>query len=259
MQELAAYTIWVPTLLLVIFRVGGMFITAPLLSDASIPVRVKAAVSIVMALAVVGRLVSPAPMPSDWTTLVLGIGSEMLIGATIGYATTLLFQGVALGAQHIGQQMGIALANIYNPMAQTTSNVLSTLFNLTAVVIFLAIGGHRLMIQGLLETFHTVPLMGFTVDATVLGVIVALMTASFVLAAKVGAPVVVAMLLASMAMGLIQRTMPQFNILSAGFQIRVMAAAIILAVSVAALVPLVQAGWEMTMERVAEIFPAPAP
>ena len=76
MQELAAYTIWVPTLLLVMFRVGGMFITAPLLSDASIPVRIKAAVSIVMALAVVGRIAAPAPMPPDWPTLVDGQNRE---------------------------------------------------------------------------------------------------------------------------------------------------------------------------------------
>ena len=205
------------------------------------------------------RLAAPVTLPGDWVSLVLGIGREMLLGATIGFATSLLFLGVQVGAQQIGQQMGIALANVFNPVSRATTNVLGGLFHLTALVIFLSIGGHRLMMHGLLETFDTVPLMGFGVGAGVLKMVVSLLTAAYVMTVKVAAPVLVAMMLASVAMGLIQRTMPQFNILSAGFQIRVMVAALILAVSVASLGPLVGRGWEFTMTKLAELFPAPTP
>jgi len=78
-----------------------------------------------------------------------------------------------------------------------------------------------------------------------------------VLAMKVAAPVLVAMMLSSMAMGLIQRTMPQFNILSAGFQIRVMVASIVLAVSVASMVPLMEQAWSFTMVQLGRVFPGP--
>ena len=156
-----------------------------------------------------------------------------------------------------GQQMGIALANVFNPMAETTTNVMGTLFHLTAVAIFLVIGGHRLMMQGLLDTFRSVPLLGFEMTAGVLDVIVSLLAAAFVLAVKVAAPVLVTLMLASVAMGLIQRTMPQFNILSAGFQVRIMAAGLVLAVGVPSLIPLVERGWGLTMRRVAGLFPVP--
>ena len=259
MAELSTYTIWVPTLLLVIFRVAGIFMTAPLLSDAAIPGKVKTTMAMILGLAVTARLAAPVTLPGDWVSLVLGIGREMLLGATIGFATSLLFLGVQVGAQQIGQQMGIALANVFNPVSRATTNVLGGLFHLTALVIFLSIGGHRLMMHGLLETFDTVPLMGFGVGAGVLKMVVSLLTAAYVMTVKVAAPVLVAMMLASVAMGLIQRTMPQFNILSAGFQIRVMVAALILAVSVASLGPLVGRGWEFTMTKLAELFPAPTP
>ena len=257
MAQLASYTVWVPTLMLVFFRVAGIFMTAPLLSDPSIPAKVKATVTLIIGLAVTGRLASPVTLPGDWPTLVLGIGGEMLLGATIGFATNLMFQGVEIAAQQIGQQMGIALANVFNPLAETTTNVLGGLFHLTALAIFLGIGGHRVLMHGLLQTFDTVPLLGFGMNAGVLTGVLALLKAAYVLAIKVAAPVLVAMMLSSVAMGLIQRTMPQFNILSAGFQIRVMMAAIVLAVGVAALGPLLERAWAVTLVTLGQLLPAP--
>jgi len=259
MAELAGYTVWVPTLMLVIFRVAGIFITAPLLSNAAVPVKVKAAMAIVVALAVTARLAVPVTLPADWPTLVLGIGGEMLIGAALGFATNLMFMGVQMGAQQIGQQMGIALANVFNPLAEATTNVMGTLFHLTAVAVFLAIGGHRMMLQGLLGSFEQVPLLGFAMRPAILEVVVGLMTAAFVLAVKVAAPVLVTLMLTSVAMGLIQRTMPQFNILSAGFQVRILAAGLVLAVGVPSLIYLIEQGWAVTMRCVAQWFGAPAP
>jgi flagellar biosynthesis protein FliR len=258
MTEFAAYTIWAPTLLLVIARVAGIFLTAPLLSETAIPGVVKAMVAMVLGLAVTARLAAPVTMPGDWVALVLAVGGETLLGATIGFATSLMFHGVELGAEHIGQQMGLSLASVFNPLVEDTTNVLGNMLHLTALVIFLAIGGHRLMVQGLLETFDKVPITGFSMSQGVLDAVVSLTTASFVLAIKVAAPILVTMMLVGVGMGLIQRTMPQLNILSAGFQIRIMVSAVILAVSVASLLPLVQQAWQITMTVMTRLFPAGA-
>jgi len=259
MTELAGYVIWAPTLMLVIFRLAGIFLTAPLLAEPSIPGVVKGTVAMVLGLAVTARMVSPVALPGDWVSLVLGIGAETLLGATIGFAASLMFQGVELGAEQIGQQMGLALASVFNPLWEESISVVSSLLHMTALVIFLAIGGHRLMVQGLLETFDKVPLMGFSMSQGVLDAAVALMTAAFVLAVKLSAPILVTMLLVGTAMGLIQRTMPQLNILSAGFQVRIMVSAMVLAVSVASLLPLVQQAWQITMTTIARLFPAATP
>lgn len=259
MAELVTYTVWVPTLMLVIFRVAGIFVTAPMLSSPVIPPVVKGMISVIVGLAATARLAAPVAMPETWVALVLGIGREMLIGGTLGYAASLLFVGVSVAGQHIGQQMGIGLANVFNPQAEATTSVIAAALNFVALVIFLAIGGHRLLLGGLMDTFAIVPLMSFAPGEGVLEIIVYLLGASFALAVKVAAPVLVTLMLASVAMGLIQRTMPQFNILSAGFQIRVMVALLILSVSVAALVPLLEAGWDLTLSQLARIIPIPGP
>lgn len=257
MAELAAYTIWVPTLMLVIFRVAGIFLTAPLLSNGAIPPVLKGTISVVIGLAVTARLSSPVAMPPTWQALVFAIGREMLVGGVIGYAADLLFVGVNIGGQHISQQMGIGLATVYDPQSQSGAGVLSAMLQMVALAIFLAIGGHRQMLAGFMSTFDTVPLMGFTVDQSLLTVVVKLLTASFEMGVRVAAPVLAALMLASVAMGLIQRTMPQFNILSAGFQIRVIVSLIILAVAVAALVPLIETGWRFTLTQMAHLFSEP--
>jgi len=259
MAELVSYTVWAPTLMLVIFRVAGIFLTAPMLSSPVIPPVVKAMISVIVGLAATARLAAPVAMPDTWVQLVLGVGREMLIGGVLGYAAGLLFVGVALAGQHMGQQMGIGLANVFNPQAETTTGVLAAALNLVALIIFLAIGGHRVMLGGLMDTFAIVPLMEFTAGAGVLEILVYLLGAAFALAVKVAAPVLVTLMLASVAMGLIQRTMPQFNILSAGFQIRVMVSLLILSVSVVALVPLIEAGWDLTISHMVRMFPVAGP
>jgi flagellar biosynthesis protein FliR len=255
MLEFADYAVWAPTLLLVIVRVAGIFVTAPLLSDPSIPAAVKAMVSVVIGLAVTARLSSPVPMPDDWTSLVLSLGGEMLIGGILGYTTSLLLTGLEIAGEQIGQQMGIALAEVFNPLTEATTNVIGQLVHMTGLAVFLLIGGHRMMLHGLMETFSTVPLLGYGLPAGLVDVTVALMTGAFILSLKVAAPVLVAMLLTELAMGLIQRTMPQFNILSTGFQVRVAVAGTVLAVGVTTMGPLIEQAWAVASAAIAGLFP----
>jgi flagellar biosynthesis protein FliR len=254
MFEIAQYVVWVPTLILVIARFSGIFLTAPLLSNAVIPGPVKALLCLIVSLAVTARLPAPAAMAGDWPALVLGMGGELLIGATIGFATSLVLGALEMAGEQIGQQMGISLAEVFNPLSQTTSNVVGQLLQLTGVAVFLLIGGHRAMLSGLLETFKTVPLLKVALPTGLLDVVTALLSASLILAIKVSAPVLVVMMLVSMAMGLIQRTMPQMNILSVGFQVRAAVAAAVLAVSVATLGPLIQQAWSMVSTMIATLF-----
>ena len=254
MSELATYTVWVPTLMLVIFRVAGIFDDGALLSNEAIPFQVKVLFSVVIGLAVTGRFAAPVAMPGDWVSLVMGIGGELLIGGTIGFTANLLFMGIKLGSEQISQQMGIGLASVFNPLVEDTSNVLSTVFQMAALAIFLVLGGHRVLLTGLLETFDRVPLMGFSMKASMLSAVVSVLTAACVLAIKVAAPATVALFLASLSMGFIQRTMPQLNILSAGFQIRVMLGLAVLAVTSGHLVPLLQGGWDITAGKIVTLF-----
>jgi len=240
MIELDPYMKYVPALMLVLFRVTGIFVVAPVFSDAAVPPRLRYLMGVVISLAAVGRLAGPVELSARWIDLVAGAAGEFLIGATIGYVARLVFAGVELGAFHIGQQMGVSLGEVFDPMSQAPSDAVRRLFQMLCVVIFLGIGGHRMLISSLLATFQAVPLMGLAPDGGLLDMVVMLLGASFVLALKVAAPVLIAMLLATLALGMLQKALPQCNILSIGLSVRAILGLGVLGVGLAALAALME-------------------
>jgi len=254
-MDWSQYTIYLPTLMLVIARAAGVFLVAPVFSNSAVPVKLRVFMSVAVGLAVVSRLGEPVALPAGGGELVIGLGCEAAIGATIGYAARLIFSGVELGASHIGQQMGVSLGEAFNPLAEE-GGVVRRAYRILALVIFLAIGGHRMLIAAVMRTFQAVPLMGFAPTSAMLNTVVALLGASFVLALKVAAPVLAAMLLATVAMGLLQRTLPSCHILSVGLPIRVMLALAVIAVTLRFLPGLIERAWWFTSQQISALFGA---
>jgi flagellar biosynthetic protein FliR len=240
MPELEPAIMWAPTLLLVTMRVAGMVVFAPVFGSEAVPLRVRLLVSVAMGLGVVGGLARPVAMPPTWLDAGMGLGCEFVIGSAIGYAARLIFVGVELGAFHVGNQMGLALAEVADSTKAEESSATGGLFRLLALVVFLAIGGHRSMIGGLMMTFEAVPPLGSLAGESLLAPVVAMLGASFVLALKVAAPVLIALLLATVAMGLLHRTVPQFNLLSTGLPVRAMLGLLVLAATLGVMQPLVE-------------------
>jgi flagellar biosynthetic protein FliR len=256
MQTLTVNTTWALTLSLATARAAGATMTAPVFGEVAVPKRLRALLAVVIALAVVGRVPAGTVVPDEWLGLALSLAGEVAVGVLIGYAARLVFVGVELGAMHVGQQMGVALAEAYDEQAADSAGAVRRLFWVLALVIFLALGGHREIVAAVLRTFQVVPLAGFAPGQAVLGAVVALLGASFALAIKVAAPVLIAMLLATVAMGLLQRTFPQLHIFSTGFPVRAMLGLVVLAASVWVIAPLVDAAWSATAERLLKAIEA---
>jgi len=142
-----------------------------------------------------------------------------IVGLAIGYVARLMFVGVEIGAFHISQQMGLSLAEVYG--GEERADPMRPLLHLLALVIFLSVGGHRMMLSAVVRSFDTLPPLALT-RADVLDVVAGLLGASFMLALKVAAPVLLAMLLAGVLLGLLQRTAPTLSILSVGLPVRVL-------------------------------------
>lgn len=245
------------SVLLVGARVAGLVFVAPVLGNKAVPVRIRIFMSLVIAIAITGRL-GPVSPPTGVVELIIALVFELAVGALIGYAARLVFVGIELGASYIGQQAGISIAEALNPLSADSAPVVRRLYELLAIVVFLAIGGHRVLIGSLVKTFQLVPVMGLAGGASpsagrVLEMTVALLGASFVLAIKVAAPVLLALLITSAAIGMLQKTMPQFGLLSTGLSVRAMVGLFVIAVSLALLPGLLTAAWQSTAEGLSGI------
>jgi flagellar biosynthetic protein FliR len=199
--------------LLIFLRVAAIVFSAPVLDTATIPVLFKAglafAVSILL-LPVVDALVTVKGL--SLMTFVIGVFSEIAIGVTIGLSVKLLFTGIQLAGQIVGFQMGVAMANVVDPASSSQIPILAQLYNLTAMLVFLAINAHHMFFTALVDSYRVLPPLSITISPQLVDMMMRLAANMFVVAIKVGAPLIAVMLVVSVGLGLVARTVPQMHI-----------------------------------------------
>jgi flagellar biosynthesis protein FliR len=221
-------TDWTLSLVLAAARIGGIFMIAPVFASPTVPKRLRLGMCLVLALPF-ASMSPPSASPTSLPDLLLRLGGEVAMGALLGYAVAALLSGVRLGTFHIAQHMGLSLAEVFRQGPLETSGVLQRFFHMLTITVFLLIGGHRGLIWALRKTFVVLPLSRPLGSEGLVEMLVGVLASSFVLALKVAAPVLAALLVATAALGLLQRTLPQMNTLSIGLPARALLGLLVLA------------------------------
>ncbi len=210
---------------LVLARVAGLMLTAPVFGTAAVPIRIRALLAIGLAVLIVPTQWHAAVQrPDNLVYYGLLLGGEAMIGACLGLGVLILIHGMTLAGEMIGQASGLAIADVFDPMLNESVPLFSRLLFLVGVAVFLCLGGHRMVMAGLLDTFRAIPPGSGGVDGSLGNVFVTLVGQSFALGVRAAAPAVTALLLATLILGLVGRTLPQANILSVGFGLNAMLA-----------------------------------
>jgi flagellar biosynthetic protein FliR len=212
------------TFTLVLARVCGLFVLAPLFGARIAPVRARAGLAFFLAVAML-----PLSPPDAGAAAAAGGGLafaaaaalETGIGTAIGLVAQLVFGAIQLAGQLIGIQIGIGLANLIDPQTQEHITSLAQWQNLLALMIFLAIDGHHVLVRAVADSVGVLPVGGGFPAAAGFGVLTALSAELFVLALKIAAPVLVTQLLTNAAMGVLAKVIPQLNVFVVGFPLNV--------------------------------------
>jgi len=210
---------FVPTFVLVVFRLAGMALYAPLFGSSRIPRRIRVMLILVLAFGVTPGVRAPAFPETAWGAA-LGIGGEMAFGLAMGMVLSFVFVAVQWAGEMIGQQMGFNLGEVFDPQFGGQSSALGDLYFMFSLVVFLLLGGHRSMVRGVRSSFDALPLLSVGVTQDVFTLLLDLFRAATILAFQIGAPVLVTMLVVDLVLGLIGRTIPQMNVMSAALSIR---------------------------------------
>jgi len=240
-------------LALVTCRLIGIALVLPISPSPAMPAKLRLAAALVVALGVVGRIEPLVSLPDGLAGVALAVAGELLIGAGIGYAARVLLSGVALGAMHVAQQMGLALGESLNPLGSEAGGPVRSLFGLLAVATFLLIGGHRDLIAAVMDTFRAVAPAGRVAVDSLPQAAAGLLAVSFALALNVAAAVLVTMLVATAAMGMLQRTLPQCNLLTVYLPVRTLLAMIALAGSLMLMRPIVRTATDWLVNGLAAV------
>ena len=227
--------------MLVFFRVLGLFLAAPLVSSVLVPQRYKALLALMLSAAIYPMLRVRAPAFFDAggevTLFQLAglVAVEMLIGLAIGLLASTPLAALEMSGVIMGHQMGLGLAKVYNPEADYDMDVLGQLLFYVATGVFFAMGGLDLLVRGLLRTFEVTPLGGLHASDAPLDMLLGVLKASFELAMRVSTPVAGIILLLIIVFAAVGKTMPQINIMSVGFAIKIVCGMLILSAAVYAI------------------------
>jgi flagellar biosynthetic protein FliR len=203
---------------LVLARTGGLVMTAPVFSSLGLPRQVRAYLAVALALIVTPAYVSTSlPPVASLAAYARLLANEALIGLLLGLGVNVLFAGILVAGQIVSQLSGLSLADVFNPGFEESSPVFSQLFYFLALAVFIAIGGHRILTEALLETFAWAPPGHAMLGDTYVDALVELMSQSFVLGVRAAAPLLIALSLSTLVLGLVSRTLPQLNVIAIGF------------------------------------------
>lgn len=226
---------------LVVARVGGLVGTAPYFSGSDLPMQVKALLILAIALVLTpSQWTNHAPLPHNLVGYTLSMLGEMFVGGLLGLGLQFFFSGVQLGGLLISQASGITLADVFNPDLNTEIPLFAHLMNLVAIAIFLGLGGHRLFVAGLMSTYQALPPGSLSHIPSVWELLTALAAESFGLGLRIAAPCMTALLLTTIVLGLISRTLPQLNIMNFGFGANALVTLSMLSLSLSALLWIMQ-------------------
>ncbi len=225
--------------LLVIFRIGGLMIYAPVLGSTVIPGRVKVLLAFVLGAAIYPSLAAQhhtaLGLQVDMWMLAPLIALELMVGLIIGFIASLPLTGMQIGGVIVGQQMGLGFAQLYNPAIDDESDVVAQVLFFMALATFILVGGLDSIVLTLLHSFERIPAGGVALDQHFITLATGMLVSSLELGLRVAAPLLCIVFLETVALGFLSKTVPQLNVLSLGFPLRILVGLTILAIGVTVL------------------------
>jgi flagellar biosynthetic protein FliR len=170
----------------------------------------------------------PLPVPATlfeyaWLALV-----EFAVGIALGLGVMTIVSGLQMAGSLIDAQIGVSLGSVFNPEFESDSSLSGEVLYQLGLVVFLIVGGHHLIVSALIDTFQALPVGYAWLSPPALQFLSDLVHQSLVLALQVSAPVMGMMAVVGLAMGFLGHTIPQLNVLVAGFPVRTLVGLLIL-------------------------------
>jgi len=198
---------------LIFVRISTALIASPVFGSRSVPVLPKIFLSLVIAYVVYLTIDrnAIASVPSGWMLVILSF-KEAITGLIIGFMLQFVFWGVSYAGTLIGFDMGLTMAEVFNPSSDESGNVVGEFLYYGALMIFFLINGHHYIISSLKHSFSVVPLGKFVISKPVFDLIIIYSASVFIIAVKIASPIIVSFFLVHIGEGIVARIIPQMQV-----------------------------------------------
>lgn len=210
---------WIAGLLWPLTRILGLITAAPLFGNASVPVPVKIALGVLLASIIAPAIPAlPAADPLSMAGLLILV-QELLIGVAMGFAIRLVFAAIEMAGEICSLTMGLGFASFFDPLTKGRSSAVSQFLALIATMAFLAANAHLVLLEALAESFITMPISATPMSSSAEWEMAKWGGLIFSAGLHLSLPIVAALLITQVALGILTRAAPQLNIFGIGFPI----------------------------------------
>jgi len=178
-----------------------LMITAPVLASKMIPLRIRVAFVFVLAAMLFPVVSKFAPQDMTITTALLGAFSELMIGIGIGLAISIFMMGAEVAGRMIAQQAGLGIGQVVDPTQNIKTSIVGQVYTISLTTLFLMVGGHRATVAALVDTYQIIPMFSYQMDDTFVLLLIEMMTSAFVFGIRIAGPVVIALFLTGVSLG----------------------------------------------------------
>ncbi|ABR89166.1 FliR component of the flagellar biosynthesis pathway [Janthinobacterium sp. Marseille] len=212
---------WIAAFLWPLTRIIGMISVAPLFGNVSVPARVKIGLGILLAMIIAPTVPAmPALDPMSLQGLLI-LAQQLIIGLSIGFAMRITFAGVEMAGEIIGMTMGLGFASFFDPQTRARSSAISQFLALLTLMIYLATNLHLVVLSTLAQSFEMLPISSSFLSAGGMLEVVKWGGRIFSAGVQLSLPIVAALLITNIALGILTRAAPQLNIFGIGFPITI--------------------------------------
>ncbi|MRV71433.1 flagellar biosynthetic protein FliR [Duganella sp. FT92W] len=215
----ADINIWIASLLWPLARILGLITAAPVLGNRSVPTTVKVSLGVLLALVIAPTVPKlPATDPMSYAGLLILV-QEMLIGVAMGFTMRIVFSSIEMAGEISSLTMGLGFASFFDPNTQGRSSAISQFLALVATMAFISINAHLVLLSALAESFQTLPVSGIPINGGGFKRVADWGARIFSAGLQLSLPIVAALLITNVALGVLTRAAPQLNLFGIGFPI----------------------------------------
>lgn len=206
-----------PGFLLVFVRILMVAMTAPLLGSRTVPVYVRALLALMITLCISPTVLSATDQAGlNQDELVQAVFSEAISGSLIGVGILIVFSTAMMIGSAVGQMSGIQLDSLAPSNSEFGQQPTSMLIGIVATATFVLVGGPELIVTTVMDSFVALPVGQAVANENVLGLLTTLLQQSFELTIRAIAPAIATLLIATILVGFLSRTLPQLNLIQVG-------------------------------------------
>lgn len=241
-------------------RILALVASAPAWGNPSVPMRVRVGLALAITLCV-APTVGPMPQvePGSQAGMLI-LAQQVIIGLAMGFTMRIVFVAVEMAGELAGLQMGLGFATFFDPQHAGHVPVVGRFLGLIATLAFLAVNGHLQVIALLSRSFSALPISAAPLAGTGFRAVASWGGEIFAAGLLLSLPVLAALLIANLALGILTRAAPQLNIFAVGFPVTLAIGLLVLGLALPRFIPvlerIIRDGLQMT-PQIAELFHAP--